>query len=159
MCVQESVIENRILTIANLNMWVFFESSSVFMVDMAVLWEALGATPSPVLMQQTATLTESLRNGMRDRLWLNVCGWVCMNVSVGRETLFTVIFQGCVCNTSVLTYNVVFTCIGVRLVQWREWVRKAERRDETTHFCLVKRQPLMAASEILCLQQFLMTLS
>lgn len=96
---------------------------------------------------------------MRDRLWLNVCGWGCMNVSVGRETLFTVIFQGCALNTSVLTYNVVFTCIGVRQVQWREWVRKAERRDETTHFCPVKRQPLMAASEILCLQQFLMTLS
>lgn len=118
MCVR-SVIENPILMIANPNMWVFAESSSVFMVDMAVLWEALGATPSPVLMQQTATLTESLRNGMRDRLWLNVCGWGCMNVSVGRETLFTVIFQGCVCNTSVLTYNVVFTCIGVRWVQWR----------------------------------------
>lgn len=61
--------------IANPNLWVFAESSSVSLVVMAVLWEVLGATPSPVLMQQTATLTESLRNGMRDRLWLNVCGW------------------------------------------------------------------------------------
>lgn len=76
-----------------------------------------------------------------------------MNVSVGRETLFTVIFHGCVRNTSVLTYYVVFfTCIEVRWVQRREWVRKAERRDETAHSCLVKRQPPMAASEILCLQ-------
>ncbi len=57
---------------ANPNMWAFAVSSSVSMVVMAVLWEVLGAMPSPVLMQQTATLTEDLRNGMRDRLWINV---------------------------------------------------------------------------------------
>ncbi len=31
-----------------------------------------------------------------------------MNVSVGRETLFAAIAEGCVGHTSVLTYNVVF---------------------------------------------------
>lgn len=45
-------------------------------------------------------------------VWL---GSMRMNVSVGRETLFTVIFHGCVRNTSVLTYNVVFS-LALRFV-------------------------------------------
>ncbi len=68
---------------ANPNMWVFVVSSSVSMVVMAVLWEVLGATPSPILMQQAATLTEGLRNGMRDILRMNVwqreCAYECFS--------------------------------------------------------------------------------
>lgn len=57
---------------ANPNMWAFAVSSSVSVVVMAVLWEVLSATPSPDLMQQTATSTEGLRIGMRDRSWMNL---------------------------------------------------------------------------------------
>lgn len=94
--------------IANPNLWVFAESSSVSLVVMAVLWEVLGATPSPVLMQQTATLTESLRNGMRDRLWLNVCGWgVCAWM-----------FQWVVRHGSLWFFTDVFVILLFWLIVW-----------------------------------------
>lgn len=97
---------------ANPDMWAFSVSNSLSMVVMAVLWEVLGAPPSPILMQQTATLTERVW-GME---WETDCGWMCVaggsmwiNVSVHHETLFAAIFEGCVCHSSVSTYNVVFT--------------------------------------------------
>lgn len=119
---------------ANPNMWAFAVSSSVSMVVMAVLWEVLGAMPSPVLMQQTATLTEDLRNGMRDRLWINV--WLREYAYECFSGLWDIVCCDCwgMCRSYIsfdLKCGLRF-CVEVRWVRWREWVRK-DRRERWNH--------------------------
>lgn len=119
---------------ANPNMWAFAVSSSVSMVVMAVLWEVLGAMPSPVLMQQTATLTEDLRNGMRDRLWMNV--WLREYAYECFSGLWDIVCCNCwgMCRSYIsfdLKCGLCF-CVEVRWVCWREWVRK-DRRERWNH--------------------------
>lgn len=75
-----------------------------------------------------------------------------MNVPVGRETLFgvmcVILAQSYLC-VDFITRCVLFALGFVGFAGFvKEWVRKAERRDETTHSFLVKHQPPMAASQI-----------
>lgn len=75
-----------------------------------------------------------------------------MNVPVGRETLFAamcVILAQSYLRVDFIMWFVLFALGFVGFTGFvKEWVRKAERRDETTHSFLVKHQPPMAASQI-----------
>lgn len=96
-------------------------------------------------------------------VWFLDCGSAHVNVPMGRETLFAVmcvILAQSYLRVDFIMWSVLFALGFVGFTGFvKEWVRKAERRDETTHTSLVKHQPPMAASQIPRLRRILAALS